>query len=342
MSAEHADTKESAKMWYNRGRIYHYIGESKDAGCNALSTNAFEEAANSYMNCLKFDTKKSYDAEVKQRLGNASAQLINRGVADFTNKNYSGALTNFENSIRINKEAFGKTDTLAIFNAALAAEKAQNYTKAIDMYKNLIAIKYGGVKDGYKPYFFLSNIYKTQNDNTNYIATIQEGRKAFPDDKNLILEELNYYLANGKDKEALVNLDVAIQKDNQNATLYFAQGSVYDKLGDTEKAELGYKKALEIKPDYFDALYNLGALYYNNAVKMNDAANSITDNAKYQKEMARVDEEFKKSVPYLEKAEQVKTDDSATYKSLLATLQKLYLMTDQPAKANEMKERLKN
>ena len=28
-----------------------------------------------------------------------------------------------------------------------------------------------------------------------------------------------------------------------------------------------YKKAIELKPDYFDANYNLGALYFNEGVR---------------------------------------------------------------------------
>ena len=76
-----------------------------------------------------------------------------------------------------------------------------------------------------------------------------------------------------------------------------------------EKAEAAYKKAIEINPNYFDALYNIGALYFNRAVKQSEIVNNIKDNNKYKIESAKVDEIFKKSLPFLEKGEEIRTND---------------------------------
>ena len=45
-------------------------------------------------------------------------------------------------------------------------------------------------------------------------------------------------------------------------------------------AEKSYKKAIELKPDYFDAIYNLGALYVNDAVGIMGKANKLDLNDK--------------------------------------------------------------
>ena len=67
----------------------------------------------------------------------------------------------------------------------------------------------------------------------------------------------------------------------------FTIGSGYDRLSldssiaETEKeamlaeAEKAYLKAIELKPDYFDAYYNLGALFFNKGVEVFEFANSI-------------------------------------------------------------------
>ena len=109
-----------------------------------------------------------------------------------------------------------------------------------------------------------------------------------------------------------------------------------------DNAEVSYKKAIEIKADYFDALYNLGALYFNKGAKQTSLANDIKDDAKYRAAMLKVDEIFKQSLPFLEKAEQVGTEDKATYKDLLNTLKSLYARTEQTEKMNAVKEKLKN
>lgn len=338
LATNHADTKESAKMWYTRGEVYQFIAETKDEKCKALSPEALKEAATSYENAIKFDEKKSYTDDAKKGLNYAINQFVNRGVGFFNEKNYNAALTSFEGAINVSKSAFNRVDTLAMYNAALAAEKANNPKKAIEMYKGLIDVKYGGEKEGPKLYVFMANAHRTAGDTAAYISTIQSGRKAYPNDKNLVIEELNYFLGTGKDKEAMANLNLAIEKDPKNPNLHFALGTVHDKLGEFEKAEVAYKKAIEIDPNYFDPQYNLGALYFNKAVKINDMANTITDNAKYAKEAAKADAMFKTALPYLEKAHQINPQDKSTMQSL----KQLYLMTEQQDKFNEMSAKLKN
>lgn len=338
LAANHADTKESAKMWFNRGNIYQLIADSKDPKCNGLAENPINEAVTSFQNSLKYDTKKTYEADIKQKLNNASAILINKGVSEFQNKNYAAALKMFESSILINHSVFNRIDTVSIYNAALAAEKSGNSAKAKEMFQKMIDMKAGGNSGG-KYYLFLANIYQNENDSINYGKTIMTGRQAFPDDLGLILAETNIYLSKpGKEKEAISNLNAAIAKDPNNYNLHFALGSTYDKLNDFENAEKSYKKCLELKPDYFDALYNLGALYYNKAVKINEAANSIKDNAKYQKEAARADEYFKVALPYLEKAYEVNPKDRNT----MLSLKQLYARLEMTDKYNKIQEALKN
>ena len=169
----------------------------------------------------------------------------------------------------------------------------------------------------------------------------------------LVIEELNYYLLSGKIKEAINNLDIAISKDPNNEVLYYNKGTLYDNLTTTdkpkatdaekkeytEKAEAAYKKALEINPSYFDALYNIGAMYFNIAANINNAASDIKDQKKYDAEVKKADDVFKQSLSYLEKADQVGSTDKVTYKTLLQTLQTLYLMTEQPEKAAAIKKR---
>ena len=353
MAIAHEKTMSDEKTWFYRGKIYHSIFESKDEKFKEQKANALNEAFTSYKKSLELDAKKEYSSEIMQRLTVVQVQYINLGVGQFEAKTFDKAVTSFENAVSL-AAIFQKIDTLALYNAALSAERALQYDKAVEYYTKLIGYKYGEAKI----YSFLANIYKLQKNEVKAQETIKEGRAAYPNDKNLTIEELNYYLAQGKFKEAVANLNLAIAGDPNNQLLYFSLGTIYDNLANppkekpqvteaeyieySQKAEEAYKKALMLKPDYFDALYNLGALYFNQGVKINEMANTIKDNAKYAKEIKVADDKFTLSLPYLEKAEEIGTDDKKTYTDLLNTLKQLYARTNQTDKYNKVKAKLIN
>ncbi|MDP4588654.1 MAG: tetratricopeptide repeat protein, partial [Flavobacteriales bacterium] len=100
--------------------------------------------------------------------------------------------------------------------------------------------------------------------------------------------------------------------------LWFSLGTVSDNLGKLEEAEAAYLKAVEVKPDYFDANYNLGAMYFNQGVQKIKLANEIPprENAKYKAMVDKANADFEKALPYLERAFELDGQDQSTIKSL--------------------------
>ncbi|HRG58364.1 MAG TPA: tetratricopeptide repeat protein [Bacteroidia bacterium] len=349
-----AETSSKAKTWANRAEIYMNLHNSKDAKVVDLKKGALDEATKAYSQTLKLDEKGNFP-QAKQGLKVCAIIASNAGIEHFKNQRYPEALENFEKAIQIN-ESQQLVDSNAIYNAGLSAEKSQNFDKAIQYFQKAIDIKYGGDADGPLLYSLLAEGYLKKGDKDKYIGTIQKGRAAYSNDKQLILSELNYFIEAGRYKEAITNLELAMAKEPNNEIYPFNIGVIYDNMANpgegktapsekefnefVDKAEASYKKALEINPNYFDALYNIGALYFNRAVKQSEIVNNIKDNAKFKIESAKVDEIFKKSLPYLEKGEEIRTNDVKTYKDLISTLQKLYLMTEQTEKSVACKSRL--
>jgi tetratricopeptide (TPR) repeat protein len=185
----------------------------------------------------------------------------------------------------------------------------------------------------------LGVLYKAEKDTMKALNIIQTGRKLFPNDNSLIIEELNYYLASGKNSDVAIDrLNLAISKEPKNHTLYFALGTLYDKSQSFDKAKEAYLKAIEVKADYFDAYYNLGAMIFNQGAEMaNNAANLKTD-AEYNKAKVKFDEKFKESLPYLEKAYQLNKKDQGT----LVSLKQLYIRMNMTEKYNQIKTELDN
>ena len=192
---------------------------------------------------------------------------------------------------------------------------------------------------GYKAeaaYIRMERMYAAAENNEKAFAILKEGREKFPENQTMITDEVNVYLGQDKHAEAVTALSAAIKGEPDNASLHFAFGFVNDRLAAKElekddnggeqydlymtAAEKSYKKAMELDPTNFDAVYNLGAMYFNRAVKMNEAANMIDDMKKFEIARDAADVEFDISLPILEQAYQINADD----KGVLASLKQLY------------------
>ena len=136
-------------------------------------------------------------------------------------------------------------------------------------------------------------------------------------------------------------LSAAIEADPEKEVLYYNRGVLYQGKKDYVKATEDFKKAISIKEDYFDAVYNLGGMIFNQGADMINAANNIKNDAEYQKAKKKGEDKIKEALPYMEKAYELdpKTDLGTT-KGLLSTLKQLYVRVNNTEKYNQMKAEL--
>ena len=156
----------------------------------------------------------------------------------------------------------------------------------------------------------------SEKDSAGAVSILKEAFEAFPGNESVLVHLVNYYLVSGKNEQALEYLTIAKEKDPNNATFYHAEGVLYDKAGESEKAMKAYLKAAEFNPTYFDTQYNIGALLFNKGVVMVEKANEIMDNEEYEKAKKAADAQFAKSLPYIEKAHELLPTDVATMETL--------------------------
>lgn len=274
-------------------------------------------------------------------------------------KKYDEAAEYFEAVAITNSMMTGKKDTSNFYNAAISAQKAKNPTKMFDYNKKMIDQK---IATAYN-YQTIYDAKLMLKDTAGALEYLKAGRKAFPNDVYLMNRETEIFLQKGNQEKALANLQAAIEKEPTNAQLQLVLGNVYDNLANPKgksgkdttkpadydnlvvKAAEHYQKAIDLKPSnqesYFNALYNLGALYNNYGGQLYNKSmekSSITDLAKKQKEYeAKSNEYYKKAIPYLEQALAIKADDKAS----MSALRKLYYLTGDEAKGKEMSDKLK-
>ena len=96
-----------------------------------------------------------------------------------------------------------------------------------------------------------------------------------------------------------------------------------------------YKAAIDINPSSFGANYNLGALYFNTAIEINNKANASDGNV-YDKLKKQAKGLFAKALPYLEEAYALNSKD----KNTLLSLKQLYYMSGDYKKSEEMKKEI--
>lgn len=356
-ATKHPQTMSSAKTWLYRGNIYLSIALSTDEKFKALCSNPLDSAYNSYQKSISLDKEFIAPAanpnSAKLGLFYLGDQYFNVGANYYNKKEWAESRKYFERTKQI-KNTFGEKDSLATFYATNCALQMGDKETAMKYLKELINMDYR------KPeiYSMLGNLYKDAGDTTKMLNTIAMGRKKFPSDLGLIITETNYYLGKGELAKAQGLLKIAVEKEPENSILHFTIGSLYDRLAldssviEAEKvfmlaeAEESYRKAIELKPDYFDAYYNLGALFFNRGVEIFELANKIPAEQfdEYEKAKTKYMEYWNKSVPYLEMANQLMPSEVATIqalKSLYARLnmpEKLKIATD---RLNSIKEGVK-
>ena len=232
-------------------------------------------------------------------------------------------------------------DTSLIFNTGLAAYNAKKYTDAVNYFKEAATYGYNGGE----AYVLIGSSYEMVKDTSNALETLKEGFTKYPGDQNILNNMIQIYLNQQKTADALKYLQMAIEKDPNNASYYFAMGKLNEDMNNEDKAIELYQKSIDVDNTFFNSYYNLGALYYNKGVEQIDVARDVPpdQNEKYQAELAKADTWFEKALPFMEKCHELNPTDTST----IETLKNLYyrMMSKDQAKYeplyNKMNDLLK-
>lgn len=347
-------SKDETKMYYYRGAIYldYWMLSNYDTeilkNVIAVGESEMNEATfGSFSKCLELDIKNQWKSDINNKINIYRNLSINNGVDCFQKKNYSGAFNSFKMGLEM-YNVLSLTDTLAMINAALSAEKMKNTNEAYKYYKMCADVNYGNGAEMYQSMIRVLNAEEVKNEE-KILNVIDEGKQRFPKDYILNIEEFNYWYSKGDNEKAQQALENAIESDPTNKVLHFNVGVTYDNISNKyhkenkhdvaftymNKAINGYKKAIELDDNYVDAYYNLGALYYNQSITAKSVAGDYSGE-KYDKEMKSANEMLKKAIPLLEKVLSLSPSD----KSTLTVLKSLYFNLDDMDNYSRIKKQL--
>ena len=338
-------TAQDAKTWELRGNIYQQIANSTDANYLALDPDPLAKALESYENAMKYDPKKEFYDEIFVQLTWERNNLYNIAVDAYNKGDFTKSMTNFARAADVIAIS-GVIDTVALLNTAYCATLAKDYETAKKYYLILLEKEY------LTPALFvsISDIYRIQGDKENAMKYIQMGKETFPNDPDVFLGETSVFLTFNLTDRALANLLSYIETDTTNFSVYFALGTIYDKMVNDSltddqtredalaKAVAAYEKSLQLNPEHFDALYNIGALYVNTAATIELEANALPLDKveEYEKMKSDITKYLGLAAPFLEQATIMHPDDVNT----LQTLRLIYSRTGNSIKLKEINEKI--
>lgn len=313
-AAANEATMNAAKTWYYRGLIYNLLATNPETSKDG--TDYTNEALTSFQKALSFNDKKFADKDKAiLQLKDLAATFFNNAIEKQKAAKYTEAFADYAkveeiNQLVVSNGAKMQFDaSLATRNKTLVADEAGMYKEAISGYNTLIE------EDPKSTYYVnLANIYRKQENDEMFNKTMDKAAVEFPDNADVIIAQLNYLIAKGKTAEATDKIDKAISLQPTNEMLYFVKAKTLDDMGNREEAIKTYEKAIEIKPNFADAYYNLGAIYFlqGNPIieKMNKLTTSPADTKIYNELVEERKELYRKAKTYFDKVIEIKPDDA--------------------------------
>ncbi len=309
-------TKNDPKTWLYYGEIYYGIATSPLPQFRNLDSTAAIKAFHAFKKAKSLDPKHKVNKEANEYIKKLTNVFYAKGAEVFKKQDYDKAIQYFKDAFDVSQE-LGSFDTTAAFNIGITGVLGKEPKVAAEYLKKCVDVKF---KDP-KIFIYYNRALQQLGDTAGAEAAIKEGRSRFPENLSLLLEQAQLYLERGDANQLIKSLKQAIAKkpDNPaNANFNFLIGKSFDDMGKTDSAEVYYKAAIKVNPKFFEAYYNIGAIYVNKAAKIQKEANDLplSESKKYEALEKKANANLQKSIPWLEKALELNPNDQATIKGL--------------------------
>ncbi len=365
------ENQTNAEAWLAKGKFFIAKGKL-DEGAKALAQitgkppkleylDAGLNASKALLQAMKLNKDPKLTKDIAKNLADAVSYSTTYAT-EYTNvKDYATAYENFKTALEGHdalaaagqKTPFEKPDVLnqQIYFAGMLGFYSDKVKDAQPLFERMLANKIDSV-------FVYSALYKLKKDagdKEGSLKILEQGRKRYPDESQLLFNEINYYLEAGQLDALITKLKEGIQKEPKNTGLYFTLGNVYDQIAQKEKdpakaeentkeAMVWYNKTLELDPENADAQYSIGAFYYNKAAKFSQEMKKLESDfskagqKKFEDAEKLMIAEFDAALPYFKKAEMADPNNQNT----LIALKEIYARKNDIKTSKEFKDRLEN
>lgn len=341
-----------SKTWYYRGLIYKAIADDRTGIYSKIDTNPVEKSIESFKKAMELEPlKKGYYKESEKGLADMFTPAFNFAVVSYQRKDNVGAMKAFWVAHRLQPDnlqvlsyatqfAFDNKDDalyeeglIKMVNTPLAKYEEYNKTQEKEEAKIKKASFWQQIA------FFVRDTKKDAAKTEEYCKA---GLKEFPEDKILQSILLEMYGKAGNYDAALQEAERQVQANPKDLKALQNLGIIYEKLGKEDKALEVYKKAIAVEPNSPEANYGLGAYHFNKGaviMKVISEMDMPTYNKKGKAEEIKAGAFFKEAMPYFEKINSIKPNDSKTL-SILMQIYDVLGMKDKKDKTSKQLEAL--
>ncbi len=333
----HEKSKDDQELWLVRGNIYRAL-------LNKGDDSAFDEVLRCYDKFKTVATGGFRPFQADSARGGLYRYVMNEGINGYNEKNWTKALKGFDRASLIEK---GDTTALQNYLAVADSEDPAKLDQEKLIAKALEYIETPVKSDKSWVYFKVFNSYITKDPDDKEgkaIAILDKAIAAYPNTQEFMANKINIYVKQNKTAEAIAATEATIAKGGKNIEMYYLNLAILqENMKNGDKAEEAYKKALEINPNYFDALFNLSAYYINKDDKIK-TYRAMDSKAINSAEGKKIIEDIKalqaQAIPYLEKVVQPEFKDKPEYGQGLNVLKDAYKLLGNDAKAKEIQAKI--
>jgi tetratricopeptide (TPR) repeat protein len=329
-------TANDARTHYLKSFIYKELFMKADSGKRDQLRNTSITSMN---RCKYLDHDESFKQPLKQLYDFLTASIYNDGSDSYNNQNYQSAIDLFKYFIKLSQANDGYWLDANYFIGS-------SYYNLHILDSASVFFEFVKDKNYEQPLLFLdlSYLFFNLKKEQKAIETISRGLLLYPDYLDLQIAEFNILAGFGKYSDLEIKLEEFLTKNATNIEVLLMASTTYEKNKTEEtrpqylhKAEKVLRKVIELDPTNFDANYNLGVLFYNEAVDIVNKSELDTDVAELTKILELSTKLFEKSLPLLRTI----FDSRNSNKKLLQALQAIYYNLNMKKELNEINALLK-
>jgi tetratricopeptide (TPR) repeat protein len=194
-----------------------------------------------------------------------------------------------------------KVDNTYTYYAAYIYMQAGNFEVAKKYFEKCVEVGYYAEEGNLFP--ALAEVYMKLGDEEKGVETLQKGFELFPENANLLVGLINYYLPKeGGEADLLSLIEQAKKAMPDNASIYRVEGDIFKRIGDFEKAEAAYRQSIAIAPEAPEAYISLGGFFIDRGNEFFNKGQETFDQKEYEALMEQYEQMLIVSLEPLEKA----------------------------------------
>lgn len=266
------------------------------------------ESLNALNKGVELDTKGTKTKEFVTILTSLEAKYKNNGMCAYNIGDIKTASYNFENSLKCSShKLINKFDSTMVYYTALTANMEKDFDRALKFFQMCVDNGYEVKGDVFS---YMAEIYKAKGKMDKTKELLNTAFSKYPSSQSVLVSLINAYLESNDDPNKVLDyIHLAQKNEPQNASLLYAEGNVWKKLNNFDKAVEMYKKSSELDPNYYFGSFATGAAYYDKAVELQAKAAEELDDAKYEILVKQLEANLEAAIEPFEKCYSVSTDN---------------------------------